>query len=193
MDSQIASTADQAATIDSKSEERLQSDHAQDDVDFPNPPNADQATDTDSNSEDRHIFRLFPIPQNSLVEVKDEVLQYLIFLRSEELFKDDRFYGSYLSIVGGTNGDPDQVVLVETFESERPSDYGGCSDNGEAEMGDDLFVELEYYECYWGLVQSLISRGLLERGRVIDPDLEDGMELMEKLRGRKLWMYGVYL
>lgn len=190
MESQDPSNADQPTTTDSTSSQGLFSQYVEnaDKIDSPYPSSTDESTDTDSSLAERHIFRGFAITPNNSLEVRLEVFFFLETVHTSGMAASERFLGTYLGVVRGRNGGPDQVVMVETV---REGD--GRSEDAEAELEGIPFDQRKYFDSYWGLVRSLISLGLLERGGLIDSSSEEGIELQKRLRERNLSMCGVCL
>ena len=195
MDSENRSTADQSATTNSGSEQHLvpqDIDHLEGNMDSPNPASADQPLTTDSNTE-RVVFTLFTITPNSKAKVKENQTKFrrtvLIFwVRLEK----DQLPGMYVGVLDGSNGSPDEMVLVEVVQ-DRNNIGRELSEAETVAEEERREIQETYHEQYSEVLGTLIRNGWLEVGRSADLDSEEGTELKEKLRGRRLGLYGVHL
>jgi len=195
MDSENRSTADQSATTNSGSEQHLvpqDIDHLEGNMDSPNPASADQPLTTDSNTE-RVVFTLFTITPNSKAKVKETLTNFrrtvLIFwVRLEK----DQLPGMYVGVLDGSNGSPDEMVLVEVVQ-DRNNIGRELSEAETVAEEERREIQETYHEQYSEVLGTLIRNGWLEVGRSADLDSEEGTELKEKLMGRRLGLYGVHL
>lgn len=195
LDSETRSTADQSATTNSGLEQHLVPQgihHLEANRDSSNAASTDQSLTTDPNTE-RVVFTLFNITTNCKAKVKETLTN---FRRTVLIFwvrlENNQLPGMYVGVLDGSNSSPDETVLVEMVQDQNKigrelSDVESIAEEERRE------IQETYHEQYSEVLKTLTRNGWLEVGRAVDPSSEEGMEIKEKLRGRRLELYGVHL
>lgn len=196
MDSETRSTADQSATTNSGLEQHLVPQdihHLEGNMDSQNAASMDQPPTTDPNTE-RVVFTLFNITTNCKAKVKETLTN---FRRTVLIFwvrlENNQLPGMYVGVLDGSNGSPDETVLVEVVQDRNNFGREELSEVEQVAEEERREIQETYHEQYSEVLETLIRNGWLEVGRAVDPTSEDGTEIKEKLRGRRLGLYGVHL
>jgi len=195
MDFENRSAADQSATTDSSSEQRLDPqdiDRLEGNTDSRNPASADQTAANESSTE-RVLLTLFTVTPNSTANVNETLAS---FRRAVLMFwarlESDRLPGMYFGVLDGNNAFPDELVLVEVVQ-DRDNIGREVSEEERVAEEERRVIQETYHEKHLEVLRTLICHGWLEIGRAVDPNSGQGTEIKERLSDRQLELYGVRL